>query len=335
MKKLVCFGEALIDFLHAEQEMHGGLNIPIFKQFPGGAPANAAVAVAKLGGNAFFAGQVGDDTFGHFLRNALAYYGVNTTHTLMHPEAQTALAFVSLDHEGERSFSFYRQNTADVIVNEDQFPQTIFSDGDILHVCSNTLTSKDIANTTLSLASRAKSNHAIVSVDVNLRHNLWDTGNADIQVVNALLSLANIIKFSKEELGYLSDENDDAYIDKLLQENKDCLLIVVTDGAKSVRYFTPTFSTSLDVPCVDVVDTTCGGDSFIGGLLYCLLEEYTPEQVIASDDRLQHIIRFAIACGAHTVSRQGAFPALPTLNDVSTFLPIYQNQQDSAQHKYI
>ncbi len=97
MKRVVCFGEAVIDFLNTGQLREGEMSLNSFTQFPGGAPANAAVAVAKLGGEAVFAGQVGDDPFGHFLLDALQLYGVDTSIAAVHPTARTALAFVFLD----------------------------------------------------------------------------------------------------------------------------------------------------------------------------------------------------------------------------------------------
>ncbi|MFC3120607.1 carbohydrate kinase family protein [Agaribacter flavus] len=321
MKKVICFGEALIDFLNTANEVHDGLNIPVFNQFPGGAPANAAVAVAKLGGSAFFAGQVGDDTFGHYLKDALSRYGVNTKFTLFHPSAKTALAFVSLDTQGERSFSFCRSASADLLVNAEQFPSDLCETQDILHLCSNTLTTNEIANTTFSLASVALQNNAIVSVDVNLRHNLWDNNKADKYSVNQLLSYAKVIKFSKEELDYLSNKSEREYLQQLFAQNRQCQLILVTDGANPVRYFSRDYAGQVDVPPTTVSDTTCGGDSFIGGFLFCLSSIHNTKGIDLDEDSLQRFLKFSIACGAHTVAKQGAFPALPKLADVSKHFP--------------
>ena len=105
MSNVLCFGEALIDFLNTGQKQEERLSLNAFTQYPGGAPANAAVAVAKLGGDAAFVGQVGADMFGDFLVQSLAEYGVDTSHVLQHPTLKTALAFVARDEAGERKFS--------------------------------------------------------------------------------------------------------------------------------------------------------------------------------------------------------------------------------------
>jgi fructokinase len=120
MRQVVCFGEALIDFLHTGAQIQHDLSLNTYTQFPGGAPANAAVAVAKLGGTAAFSGQVGDDPFGQFIVQALNLYHVDTSFVTVHPTAKTALAFVFLDDTGERRFSFHRHQTADVVLNESQ-----------------------------------------------------------------------------------------------------------------------------------------------------------------------------------------------------------------------
>ena len=315
MNKIVCFGEALIDFLNTGSESSGDISIPVFKQFPGGAPANAAVAVAKLGGHSYFAGQVGADTFGQFLRDTLAHYGVHLDFMHAHPKAKTALAFVTLDADGDRSFSFYRDETADIVVQANQFPDDMLAAGDILHVCSNTLTTETIKDTTLNLCKQAADNGAFISFDVNLRHNLWRDGEADKSSVEALVKMANLIKFSREEIEYLAGNNHIDYINRLLSEN--CHLAIVTDGGQAVRYYTKGFSGQLAIPEVEVVDTTSGGDAFVGGLLCALQESKDLVGVLTDQTATINAVSFAIQCGAYTVARQGAFPAIPWRKDIT------------------
>ena len=194
MKPVICFGEALIDFLNTGSQEDGCLRINNYRQYPGGAPANAAVAVSKLGGKAFFAGQVGDDTFGEFLINALRTYQVDTQFVSKHPHAKTALAFVLLDEMGERSFSFHRHQTADLLFDKSQVDKNWFNESAIFHFCSNTLTEKSIAACTEYAVEQALMHGAIISFDVNLRHNLWATGKVTISVVDKLVKQAHVFK---------------------------------------------------------------------------------------------------------------------------------------------
>lgn len=315
MSVVLCFGEALIDFISRNSIQSDGLSIPEFAQYPGGAPANAAVAVAKLGGRARFAGQVGQDSFGMFLKQALQHYGVCTAHLAMHATAKTALAFVAHDSHGERSFSFYRDQSADVLYSSALITPALFHDATMLHFCSNTLTEPDIANVTADLLQQARNHNLWLSFDVNLRHNLWPAGAADKVVVKQFVSKAQLLKFSYDELAYLVDDTS-AYIQQLL--GHEAQLIIVTHDDKPVHYFSRTGQGTLPVPKVKAVDTTAGGDAFIGGLLYQLSQQQNLTAFCQQSPAIEAAIAFAARCGAHAVTRPGAFPALPVLADVSS-----------------
>jgi fructokinase len=316
MNKVVCFGEALIDFLNFDQVASGPLTLNDYRQYPGGAPANAAVAVSKLGGEACFLGQVGSDPFGDFLQQAMHKYGVNVDYLFKHPTAKTALAFVMLDDTGERSFSFYRDNSADVVFEASQLPKNLFAANDFLHICSNTLTEQNISQTTQAAIDLAKNQHSVVSFDVNLRHNLWATGQADIQLVNQFVKQAQVLKFSKDELTYLAEGNEQQYIQSLMEN--DCQLLVVTNDGQPIDYYTQKYQGSFTPPKVEVVDTTAGGDAFSGGLLFQLSQSDDWRSLLQDTAQVHSLVGFATACGAYTVAKPGAFPALPTISDINT-----------------
>ena len=314
MKPVICFGEALIDFLNTGEQQDGQLVLSDYRQYPGGAPANAAVSVAKLGGQAYFAGQVGADLFGDFLKTSLEQYEVDTSYLLQHPTAKTALAFVKLDETGDRSFSFYRHQTADVMFKPEQVSDGWFNKPSIFHFCSNTLTESGITEATKEAVTSARENNTIISFDVNLRHNLWASGNADKDIVNEFVFLSDLLKFSKDEIDYLSDNNQAEYIDKCLANGVS--LVVVTDGANQIEYFTNHESNRFDAPSVKAVDTTAGGDAFIGSLLFGLSKEDDFALLLGNKSRLKALLKFASYCGAHAVTLPGAFPALPSFQDI-------------------
>ena len=322
MSKVICFGEALIDFLCTSSDKAENLTIKQFDQYPGGAPANAAVAVAKLGGKAAFVGQVGDDMFGHFLIDALDQYQVNTEQVALHPTAKTALAFVSLDESGERSFSFYRQATADILYQASQCPAATLRDADILHFCSNTLTDPAISANTQELLRNATEQNLLISFDVNLRHSLWPSLCADKEIVNAFVDMAHILKFSFEELSYLTDDIS-AYIKRLLSHK--AMLIVVTRDGDPIDYYSEQFHGQIQAPKVNVVDTTAAGDGFVGGLLFKLTEDIRLTDALKHKNRIEEVISFAAHCGAYAVTRSGAFPSLPKLADIESFIASTEN----------
>ena len=287
MKPVICFGEALIDFLNTGNEQDGCLTLNNFRQYPGGAPANAAVAVAKLGGKALFAGQVGSDMFGDFLESSLQAYQVDTQYLSKHPTAKTALAFVALDQDGERTFSFYREDSADMLFSQKQVQDQWFSEANIFHFCSNTLTEKNIERCTEYAVNKALETNAIVSFDVNLRHNLWPSGQAEIGIINNLVHRAHVIKFSREEFDYLANGNPNGYLAFCL--NWNCQLLIITDGAKPIVYHTPNFSGSVQPPVIKAVDTTAGGDGFIGGILLSLSKFDQLNDVTENKDLLEKV----------------------------------------------
>jgi len=315
LKPLLCFGEVLIDFLHTGSVQVDGLELADFRRFPGGAPANVAVAFSRLDGQAMFAGQVGNDSFGRFLEDALAHYRVDTRFLHRHPSASTALAFVSLDSSGDRSFSFYRDKTADVIFAADQVSDDWFAPRPVFHVCSNTLTTPDIASVTRHALDRASQAGCTISFDVNLRPGLWPGGAIDRALCAAAIGTADFIKFAKEEIEFLANGDEEGYVDDLLAGTTR--LIVVTDGAGPVRYFSRQHRGVVETPRVDVVDTTAAGDAFTAGILRGLCAASGMEVVVSNSRCIESLVKFAIRCGSLTTTRAGAFPALPVFAEVA------------------
>jgi len=311
-----CFGEILIDFLQDPKQND------LFRRFAGGAPANVAVAVAKLGGQSKFIGMVGQDMFGDFLTAQLKHYGVDCSAVRQTSLAKTALAFVALDEQGDRSFSFYRPPAADLLYLPEDCPPDLWQQPGILHLCSNSLTEQGIAMTSFALVAMAKANGWLVSVDANLRHNLWSSCSANRELVTQLLLQADLIKLSDDELSYLAAGQDpQQWLLELLQQTPlqnaqpQQRWIVVTAGAAEVRSYSAAGQLIVPVTPVQVVDTTAAGDAFVGAWLYQLSALLAAEQswaAISQDIALQQqIVAKAIVAGSLTCQQFGAFSALP------------------------
>jgi fructokinase len=309
---ILCFGEALIDFL-AGEPIEGEART--FRQFAGGAPANAAVAVAKLGGRCEFVGMLSEDMFGDFLLRSLREAGAGVRYVRRTDVANTALAFVSLDAHGERSFNFYRPPAADLLFRDADFDPDCFAAASIFHACSNSLTDTDIAAATLSGMARARAADALVSFDLNLRPALWPDAAPPLPVLWRALEAADLIKLAREELEYLKEGrfSDGDIVARLLRTAR---LVLITDGAAPMRWFERGRSGELPTFEVKTVDTTAAGDAFIGGLLSQLQREgvdaRTFDAFLAQPAELERCLRYASACGALAVTRHGAFAALPT-----------------------
>lgn len=304
-----CFGEVLIDFLQDPQQPG------VFRRFAGGAPANVAVAVAKLGGPGRFVGMFGADMFGEFLRAELEHYGVDCHACASTTAAKTALAFVALNDEGDRSFSFYRPPAADLLYTTAQLPDNFWQTPAILHLCSNSLTDSSIANTSFAMVNQAQQHGWLVSVDANLRHNLWASGQADAALVQQLLEQADIIKLSDDELSYLAQQQQQEprhWLEQLQAKRPSWL--VVTAGSNAVNSYSQQLF-SLPVPTVKVVDTTAAGDAFVGAWLYQLSQALPVQRwsaLLADKSAQQLMLSKAIKAGSLTCQHFGAFTALPT-----------------------
>lgn len=323
MTPVICFGEALVDLLSSRLGDPRGeaANAPeTFTPYAGGAPANVAVACARLGVPSRFLGMLGEDHFGEFLSAEMAAHGVDTSGVVRTREARTALAFVSRDAQGERTFDFYRPPAADLLYRLEHLPAGIFAEPAIVHFCSNSLTEPAIAETTLAMAEMARRTGCLVSVDANLRHNLWEGGAVDISLVTRLLDAADLLKLSTEELDTLRADHprEDWLAERFAAGVK---IAVITDGPGEVMLKGVGLDERITPPRVEAVDTTAGGDAFIGGLL-AELAEFTADQDLDGDWNrdtafLRRAVGIASRCGAHAVTRPGAYAALPTREDLA------------------
>lgn len=317
MTDVLCFGEALID-MRGESAAGRRVYIPQ----PGGAPANVAVGIARLGGSSGFVGQVGADIFGGDILRALTKYGVDVSLTRQTAEAMTALAFVTLDHEGERSFAFYRNDTADMLYESAMCPDDALERARIAHFCSNTLTEPAIRDTTLALMQRARAYGCLISFDVNYRQPLWPAGEAPAPHIRTAAGMADIVKFSREELEALFGKDADLS-GELLSERVQLLL--VSDGAAPLHVHCPDRMLTLQPPAVEAKDTTAAGDSFVAGLLYGLCAQGVNssnfKQWLAMPGTLEAELAFAARCGAFAAVHYGAFDALPTADQLRRLVP--------------
>lgn len=323
MQKILCFGELLVDWIPHGFQQVGELNIPLYAQFPGGAPANVAVACQRLGANSAFAGQVGSDAIGRYLKDCLNKYEVDTQY-LLQSNHQTAMAFVHLDPTGDRSFTFKRDNTADLNYPLDQFTDEMFEDVGIFHICSNTLTDQAINDCTLHAMKTAQAQQTLTSFDVNLRLMLWHDLKEVKPRVMQIMQFTDLAKLSIEEVNYLRREQSESeFLTELF--NYGVNVILITDGKEPVRLYTKDHHQSFMTPDVEMVDSTGAGDAFSGGWIYGLIEQgiHNVSQLEKSVKKITPLIdavNIAMCCGAYAVTQKGAWSALPKRHDIDALL---------------
>jgi fructokinase len=320
MLNITAFGEALIDMIpDYAGDSAGGAPPRAFVPYPGGAPANVAVATARLDAPTWFIGQVGQDIFGDMIAQTLAQQGVHTDYLARSEQALTPLAFVAHDADGERRFSFYRNGTADLLYRPEQAPAALFERSGVFHICSNTLTEPGIETTTHALLERAAERGCLRSVDVNFRASLWPRPEQASDAIWRCLVGADIVKMSREELDALYGETgEQAIVEALLTAG--VRVVVITDGGNPVNYATARDAGEISPPPVSVIDTTAAGDAFVGGLLTQLARALDTaaglDAWLADEGNLRDALIVATRCGAFAAGRYGAYAALPTPADI-------------------
>ncbi|KAK1577519.1 hypothetical protein Q3G72_020215 [Acer saccharum] len=313
---IVSFGEMLIDFVPTES----GVSLaeaPGFLKAPGGAPANVAIAVTRLGGKAAFVGKLGDDEFGHMLAGILKENGVNGDGINFDQGARTALAFVTLRADGDREFMFYRNPSADMLLKPEELNLELIKSAKAFHYGSISLIVEPCRSAHLKAMEVAKEAGALLSYDPNLRLPLWPSAEEARVQIKSIWDKAEVIKVSDVELEFLtgSDKIDDESALSLWHPNLKLLL--VTLGEKGCKYYTKHFKGSVDAFHVETVDTTGAGDSFVGALLTKVVDDHS---ILEDEGRLREVLKFANACGAITTTKKGAIPALPTETEVLSLL---------------
>ncbi|MCK6578484.1 MAG: PfkB family carbohydrate kinase [Anaerolineae bacterium] len=310
---IVSFGELLIDFVALESGVTVG-EASGFVKAPGGAPANVACAVAKLGVGSIFLGQVGDDPFGRHLEGVLRGLGVDTRGLRFSTEARTMLAFVSLAAQGERSFVFYRHPSADMMMRPEDVALDLIDTAKIFHYGSITLIGEPSRSATLTAIRRAAEKGLLISYDPNLRLSLWSDEAAARAGLLSGLEYAHFLKISDDEVKFLTGGDDPT---PLWRDNMR--LIAVTYGAEGAVIY-PSEGGRYSVPGFKVapVDTTGAGDGFVAGMLVGLLGRGGFDGL--AGDEITQMTRFANAVGAIATTKKGAIPALPDRAAVEAFL---------------
>lgn len=316
MFDVTALGELLIDFTPSGYSEKGHV---LFETNPGGAPANVLVALSKLNVETSFIGKVGNDKFGCLLKDQLSDNNVDSSNLLLSEEANTTLAFVHLDPTGDRSFHFYREPGADILLKKEEISEELIQNSSIFHYGSLSLTHEPAATATFTALDYAKKHGLLISYDPNLRIPLWDTLDHAKEMIKKGLEYADIVKLSEEELEFITGISDVEKGTEMIQEQYQTSVIFVTLGSKGCFYRTTNGYGRVGGFNVDVVDTTGAGDAFVGGALYKILELNKDVKQLTNED-LVVIATFANATGALATISKGGIPSMPTMVQIKKLL---------------
>jgi len=320
--QIICLGEVLIDLFPAEMGKKLA-DVSAFKPKPGGAPANVAVAIARLGIASAFIGKVGDDAFGHHLIQVLKEQGVNVRGMRVDAKARTTLAFIAKPDENTAEFAFYRNPGADLMLRKDELDMEMLKHVRALHIGSLSLVDEPAKSATFEAVRLARQAGALISFDVNYRPSLWTSAEEALKRIWEMVPQSNLLKVNELELNLLSNLKSRSDLEPV-EQCKELIghgvkLIVVTLGEKGSFFCTENTHAFIPAFKVKTVDAVGCGDAFIAGLLTRLVGSVDWRSRLTFE-KLCEDFRYANAVGAITALTQGVIPALPTENQVIEFL---------------
>lgn len=298
---VLCIGEILADMIGEEKN-----GTTTYERKAGGAPFNVACALKKFGADVKFVGSVGDDLIGQFLIRYAKDFGMDTTYIHQNEARNTTLAFVELNEDGERSFCFYRKNTADYCMPE--VSDALIKSADIICIGSLMLADASCVEYALDIIDRAHALGKTVAFDVNYRTDIYRDRESAVETYKKVLPVVDIVKFSEDEVETFTEAYVDTLTDKLV-------LITLGKNGSQWRYH----GKRSQVPAITVkpVDTTGAGDAFFAGALSVLDKNMGNP---FNDQVLNDSLRFGNIAGALNTTGRGAIDNLPDLDTINKYL---------------
>ncbi len=312
---VVALGELLVDFTENGKSAQGNT---LFEANPGGAPCNVLSMLQCLGKKTAFIGKVGKDSFGEMLRAVVAKQGIDTANVITDETVPTTLAFVHTASDGDRSFSFYRNPGADMMLLEGDIDVSILENTRIFHFGSLSMTDAGVEKATRKAIDAAKKAGALLSFDPNLRPPLWKSLDTAKEKIAYGISQCDILKISDDEIEFFTGVSD---IDKgvaRIQEEFHTTLICATMGKKGSRaYYNGNRVEHAPFLNEQTIETTGAGDTFMACVLNAVLENGLYEM---DTQKLKNMLEFANAASSIITTRKGALKVMPKKDEVLQFI---------------
>ena len=312
---VVALGELLIDFTENGMSAQGN---PLFEANPGGAPCNVLAMLSRLGHKTAFVGKVGQDFFGRQLEKAIREVGIDASGLRRDPEVHTTLALVHNTPDGDRDFSFYRNPGADMMLREDELPESLIKEARIFHFGTLSMTHEGVRQATKKAIRIAKEAGALISFDPNLREPLWNSLEDAKEQVLYGLGQCDILKISDNEIQWLSGEQDfDAGV-RWIRARFSIPLILVSMGRDGSRaYYQDKIVEVKPFLQPTTIETTGAGDTFCACVLHYILLHGLSE---LTETDLWVMLRYANAAASIITTRKGALRVMPTPEEIKRLL---------------
>jgi fructokinase len=320
MTDVLCIGELLVEFV-ADTSNVSLSRSPGFIRAPGGAPANVAVALSRLGVKSGFMGKVGDDPFGLFLQECLEADNVDTTTLYRDPDTRTTAVFTAVWDDGHKDLCFYRNPGADMMLHPDEIDESLFKDLRCFHFGSISFINEPSGAAQRKAIELARLNRVMISYDPNYRPTLWPDEKLAKQTIQDAYKYCQLAKISEEEWRIATGCDDfEAGVKAVLDQGVE--LLVVSKGDKGSIATNGEYLIEAPAVKVDVVETTGAGDGFLATVISELLPERERLGSLAriKEQKIEKTLKLANAAGAYACTKPGAIPALPTRTEIEQFL---------------
>lgn len=308
---VVALGELLIDFTRNGISNQGN---GLFEANPGGAPCNVLAMLSKLERKTGFIGKVGKDFFGEMLADVLKEQEIHTDGLVFDEKIPTTLAFVHTKSDGDRSFSFYRNPGADMMLQKDELNLEMLQNTKVFHFGTLSMTDEVIEETTKSAIQIAKNAGAILSFDPNLRPPLWKNLKLAREKIEYGLSVCDVLKISDNEIEFMMGTKDiEAGVSRIIDEYQIPFICATMGKNGSKAFFEGKVVDGRPFLRKDTIETTGAGDTFCACMLDYILENGLVHHNVC---KVQEMLEFANVAASLVTTRRGALRVMPTRKEV-------------------
>lgn len=326
---VVALGELLIDFTENGISAAGN---PVLEANPGGAPCNVLAMLQKLDKETAFIGKVGKDNFGDFLEETVKAQGIDTRNLLRDDRVPTTLAFVHTAPDGDRSFSFYRNPGADMMLRREEVNKSLIAEAKLFHFGTLSMTDPEAEEATVEAINYARQSGKLISFDPNLRPLLWDSLDRAKEKMAYGFENCDILKIADDEILFFTGKASiEEAIDCFTAQYPNIGLICVTLGKEG----SVAICGGERVKCApflreDTIETTGAGDTFMACVISYVLDntevffgdETVPDENRITDQKahLLKMLKFANAAAALITTRKGALRVMPERDEIEELL---------------
>ncbi len=321
--RVICLGEILFDCL--ADDLGKSLNqVTSWTAYPGGAPANTACALVKLGTSSAFIGCVGQDSLGESLIQILQTERVDVSGVQRNSKFPTRQVYVLRQANGDRDFAGFSSSQpsafADAYLQGQNLPEILFLEAEYLVIGTLELAYSQTRQAVFRALELAERYHLKIVLDVNRRPMFWENEAEAKSLIAKLWPYVDFVKLTKEEAEWLFGKTDAGAISYHLGSIEG---VLISDGEREVSYCLSDNEGRVQPFSLQVIDTTGAGDAFTAGFIHQLCQHGISS--LSDRELAKNIVIYACAVGGLTATKPGAISAQPTAKEVELFLQQHHN----------